>query len=62
MSIFRKVSMHDIEKYVEVPDGVKGMQCQLNVNGPQFYEAKAKNSGPKAKSRFDTVSMKGGNK
>ena len=43
MSLFRKVSMKDIDKYTETPAGIKGMQCQLNVNGPQFFEARSNN-------------------
>ena len=25
---------------MQVPEAIKGMQCQVNVNGPQFYEGK----------------------
>lgn len=48
MSVFRKVPMKDLDKYVAKPEGVKGMRCQLNVNGPQFYEAKGKDADRKA--------------
>ena len=48
MTVFKKVPMKDMEKYVETPEQLKGMQCQLGINGPQFYEAKG-NKGERKK-------------
>ena len=39
MSLFKKVSMKNVEKYVQVPEALKRMQCQVNFY-PQFYEGK----------------------
>lgn len=41
MSVFKRVSMRDLDKYVETPEPLKGIRCQLGVNGPQFYEARS---------------------
>ena len=40
MSIFKKVSMTNIDKYVAPPESLSGIRCQLGVTGPQFYEAR----------------------
>ena len=46
--LFKKVSMKDIEKYVQTPEPLKGMRCQLGITGPQFFEAKG-NKGERKK-------------
>ena len=43
MNVFKRVSMKDLAKYVKDPEPLKGIRCQLNVTGPQFFEAKGNN-------------------
>ena len=43
MNVFKRVSMKNLDKYVKTPEPFKGIQCQINVTGPQFFEAKGNN-------------------
>ncbi len=49
MSVFKKVSMKNVDNYVKVPGELGGMRCQLGVTGPQFYEAKGSKKGKEIK-------------
>jgi len=46
--LFKKVPMKDLKRYIKIPEPLKGMQCQLGISGPQFFEAKG-NKGDRKK-------------
>ena len=40
MTVFKRVAMTNLDKYVAKDSRLSGIKCELNVNGPQFFEGK----------------------